>query len=326
LYEYIHRQRSLRKLEKYDGDDDPVTEGKRRIQWFLQLADATRWCHERGISHMDLKPENVLLHWTGSSSQDQVVVKLTDFGLSTSFRVAQFTQRGSAAYMAPELIPSLPHHSFPTHACDIWSLGILLINLLTNTQPWQLVCHPETCIECLSQRHEPDSQYEYFRNNQERNTLKEMLGSGITDEADRLIKTCLHENGWRRCRASELCDRVRKVTTEWHIQPSATVLGRLQEEVGGQRRRQHDNMFQAKATTTTTSRYTSSTSDVSDVTTTAVEEESNAAVLSLGATVSKYSQGDSGCWSSINLEDGDAIPSISSSSPPSLPQISHTCV
>jgi len=92
--------------------------------------------HDRGLVHRDLKPGNVLLEVVN----DTLVPKITDFGLAKVLqakRGAHATRTGvamgSPAYMAPEQIHD---SSNVDHRADIWSLGVLLYELVTGRRPF----------------------------------------------------------------------------------------------------------------------------------------------------------------------------------------------
>ncbi|KAI6021491.1 CAMK/CAMK-unique protein kinase [Pisolithus microcarpus] len=87
-----------------------------------QLLSSTP-CHEQGVFHRDIKPENFIVTDGFVNSERRVVVKLTDFGLSTTEEDCSDMDCGSAPYMSFE-------------CADVWSLGIVLINMLYHYNPW----------------------------------------------------------------------------------------------------------------------------------------------------------------------------------------------
>ncbi|KAF6321352.1 hypothetical protein mRhiFer1_008467 [Rhinolophus ferrumequinum] len=107
----------------YLRDHGCMSENKARGV-FRQLVSAVHYCHEKGIAHRDLKPQNVLL-------DSQMNAKLVDFGLGGSFNVHQLsTFCGDLMYAPPELFLG---QTYDGHAINIWSLGVLLYKMLTNT-------------------------------------------------------------------------------------------------------------------------------------------------------------------------------------------------
>ncbi|KAJ3516906.1 hypothetical protein NLJ89_g832 [Agrocybe chaxingu] len=100
---------------------------------FLQLIEAVQYCHSLGIYHRDLKPENILCFDKGCK------VAITDFGLATTDKASREFRTGSVYHMSPECqvedSATTPPYS-PMHN-DIWSLGIILLNLVTGRNPWK---------------------------------------------------------------------------------------------------------------------------------------------------------------------------------------------
>lgn len=111
----------------YVGDDELA----RSV--FLQLLDAVEYCHRLGIYHRDLKPENVLVCDGGRT------VKLADFGLATTENFTADFGCGSTFYMSPECQSSPPRQTqcYASGPNDIWSLGIMLVNLTCGRNPWK---------------------------------------------------------------------------------------------------------------------------------------------------------------------------------------------
>ncbi|OZJ02142.1 hypothetical protein BZG36_05229, partial [Bifiguratus adelaidae] len=130
----------ITELGAYVGCDEAI----RRA--FLQIVEAVGYCHVHGVYHRDLKPENILVTNGGRS------LKLADFGLATSERKSRDYGCGSTFYFSPECqgpayptsktsVRSSSSHAYSTQANDIWSLGIILINLTTGRNPWKQA-HP----------------------------------------------------------------------------------------------------------------------------------------------------------------------------------------
>ncbi|KAJ8292027.1 Negative regulator of sexual conjugation and meiosis [Rhodotorula toruloides] len=116
--------------QRYLGDDDLI----RKV--FLQIVDAVEFCHSAGIYHRDLKPENILC------LEDGRRVVLADFGLATHERTSGDFGCGSTFYMSPECQGGLFQRlaSYSTAHNDIWSLGVILVNLTCGRNPWKQAC------------------------------------------------------------------------------------------------------------------------------------------------------------------------------------------
>ena len=96
-----------------------------KIDLIEQLLQGLAYLHRRGILHRDIKPENVLV--------TNGVVRLLDFGLSQ--QLGEHSGRGgSPLYIAPEIVDG----DEPTPASDIYSVGILLHELLVGIHPYSM--------------------------------------------------------------------------------------------------------------------------------------------------------------------------------------------
>ena len=90
------------------------------------------YCRKIGIFHRDLKLQNILL----SDKTPDAVLKIADFGLAKDTSNQQEdlfeTQVGTPIYMAPEIQKKQTY----TSKSDLWSLGVILFELLTGIPPF----------------------------------------------------------------------------------------------------------------------------------------------------------------------------------------------
>ncbi|KAM1231121.1 hypothetical protein ACFX13_041918 [Malus domestica] len=99
-------------------------------RFMQQLGAALEILHSHHIIHRDLKPENILL----SGTQDDVVLKVADFGLSRSLHPGDYAETvcGSPLYMAPEVLQFERYDG----KVDMWSIGVILFELLNGRPPF----------------------------------------------------------------------------------------------------------------------------------------------------------------------------------------------
>jgi eukaryotic-like serine/threonine-protein kinase len=103
---------------------------RRALELALSVADGLAFAHEQGLVHRDVKPQNVLLSSEGE-------VKVTDFGIARSIHVDHGvtqtgTVLGTGEYLAPEQASGKP----VSPATDVYSLGVVLWELLTGDVPF----------------------------------------------------------------------------------------------------------------------------------------------------------------------------------------------
>src|SRR6476620_1232916 len=115
----------------------------------VQIAGALAAAHAAGIVHRDVKPENVMVRHDG-------IVKVLDFGLAqaktpvlpntdNSSKTVPGTVMGSARYMSPEQARGLD----VDERTDIWSLGVVLYEMLTQRAPFSGATRMDTMVSIL---------------------------------------------------------------------------------------------------------------------------------------------------------------------------------
>lgn len=120
-------------MEFVDGEPLDVASGMslpRKLDIIRQLAEAFSFAHERGLLHRDIKPENIMLRNDG-------FLKILDFGIAklVNDRSLQISFAGTFKYMAPEMFdPNVTTRGF---GADMWSLGIIFYELLTERHPFE---------------------------------------------------------------------------------------------------------------------------------------------------------------------------------------------
>ncbi len=134
----------------------PPTETVRLIS---QVLDALQYAHDRGLIHRDIKPGNLLFKASGGNSRQEHLL-LSDFGLVKILVTAQNTPlvtdlthqstptiNGTPDYMAPEQIMGKA-----TQASDIYSMGVVLYEMLTGERPFHADSYMGLLMQHLHER------------------------------------------------------------------------------------------------------------------------------------------------------------------------------
>ena len=125
VFEYIAGE-NLKQLIGRRGPA-PVTTA---LELAIQIAKALSFAHQQGLVHRDVKPQNVLLNGEGEA-------KVTDFGIARSLDVQHgMTQTGTVLGTSDYIAPEQAQGQRVDEHTDVYSLGVVLYELLTNEVPF----------------------------------------------------------------------------------------------------------------------------------------------------------------------------------------------
>ena len=138
--------RSLKQVVRQEGALEP----DRAIDLVIQILKAARFAHRRGIVHRDIKPHNVIV-------DDEGRAKVTDFGIARA-GASDMTETGSimgtAQYLSPEQAQGHPVDA----RADLYSIGVVLYELLTGRVPFDAESAVTIALKQVSEEPVPPSE------------------------------------------------------------------------------------------------------------------------------------------------------------------------
>src|SRR6187549_67116 len=207
-------------LEGHDVSDEMAKVGMLPIEdavdFVLQAIEALAEAHAAGIVHRDLKPANLFIATRADGTR---IVKVLDFGISKSLLGGSASELsltrtsvliGSPLYMSPEQMRSAKDVDTRT---DIWSLGVILYEMITGRPPYTGDSIPALCASLLNDL--PQSMH--------------TLRSDVPPELEDVIRHCLaKDRADRYGTVSELARALAQfgsVSSQLHVDRASRVLG-----------------------------------------------------------------------------------------------------
>ncbi len=122
------------------------------LRYLIQIADGLKQAHERNIVHRDIKSSNIMI-----TPSERVVIM--DFGLARPAgpgkQDERFTSRGTSAYMSPEQARG----EAVDQRTDIWSLGVVLYEMLAGELPFRGDYEQAVLYSILNEPHRPIGEF-----------------------------------------------------------------------------------------------------------------------------------------------------------------------
>ena len=159
-------------LEQYSRPENLLPISK-VIEIIFKCTKALDYAAKHGVIHRDIKPANIML----SGEND---IKITDFGaaLTSATETTQISGIGSPAYMSPEQV----REQTLTHQTDIFSLGVVLYQMLTGKLPFQANNNYSMIYQIINSEATPPS----------------ALRPEVPPQLDAVIRRALHKNTAKR--------------------------------------------------------------------------------------------------------------------------------
>ncbi|MBF8295774.1 MAG: serine/threonine protein kinase with repeat [Bacteroidetes bacterium] len=162
------------------------------IETAIQAAEGLQAAHKKGITHRDIKSSNVMVTPEGQ-------VKIMDFGLAKTTGATMLTKSGATVGTVPYMSPEQARGEKVDHRTDIWSLGVVMYEMIAGRLPFQSPYSEAIVYSILNEEPKPFS----------------LVRSDVPTELESIVKRCLQKNPAERYqRVEELIVDLRREKAE----------------------------------------------------------------------------------------------------------------
>jgi len=145
------------------------------VDYTIQICEGLQKAHDAGIVHRDIKPQNIIINKDGQ-------IKILDFGLAKLKGVSQLTKESSTMGTTHYLSPEQTMGEEVDHRADIWSLGVVLYEMITGQLPYKGEYEQAVIYSIINEDPEPVTS----------------LRTGVPEELERIVDKALSKSSNER--------------------------------------------------------------------------------------------------------------------------------
>ncbi len=195
-------------IRKQRKSTKPILSLERTLNFAVQICSGVGYAHRAGLVHCDVKSQNVLV------ARDETV-KVTDFGLARALSETSI-HRGDLVWGTPQYFsPEQASGDMATPASDVYSIGVILFEMLTGRLPFEADSHTALAVKHI--RDDPPHVVD--------------INPAIPDQLDKIVDKVLSKEPAGRYRTAEQLGRVLESYRLSSIEETGPVLSKAQDDL-----------------------------------------------------------------------------------------------